>query len=184
MQKPAPDSPSQLQIELRQGRPFRSAAQECVLSLLRTASVIRRSLSRVVEAYGISVAQYNVLRILRGAGHDGLPTLAIRDRLIEEAPGITRLVDKLDAAGLVSRARVGTDRRQVVCCITPKGLELLEQLDPVVDRSDVAAVGGLSEEDLRALITLLEQVRALHTDTRELGALCQATRAAEAAEAE
>lgn len=167
-----PTRPSQLQAELLQQRPFRSPAQEGVLSLLRTASVIRRVHSRALEPYGLSLAQYNVLRILRGAGAPGLPTLTIRDRLIEEAPGITRLVDKLDAAGLVSRTRVGTDRRQVVCRITEKGMALLARLDPVVDGADLSALGGLAEEELRTLIGLLERVRAMHTDTREIGDVC------------
>jgi DNA-binding MarR family transcriptional regulator len=111
-----------------------------------------------VEPAGISVAQYNVLRILRGAGAGGLPTLAIRDRMIEEAPAITRLLDKLDAAGLVTRDR-GDDRRQVRCTISPAGLDLLAGLEAAVDAVDETVLGGIPDPDLRTLLTLLDAIR-------------------------
>lgn len=107
-----------LQAELKQSKPFDTLADEAVVALLRTASLVRRAISQRVEPYGISPAQYNVLRILRGAGPAGLPTLAVRDRLVEEAPGITRVVDKLEEAGHVARLRTGRDRRVVHCAIT------------------------------------------------------------------
>lgn len=113
-------APHNLQQELQQTRPFRSDAQEAALALLRTASVVSRRFARVVEPQGLSLAQYNVLRILRGAGPDGLPTLAIRDRMIDEGSTVTRLLDKLEAAGLVTRDRSRPDRRQVLCRITRK----------------------------------------------------------------
>lgn len=75
-----------LQEELKQSKPFETSADEALVALMRTASLVRRAIARRVEPYGISAAQYNVLRILRGAGPEGLPTLAVRDRLIEEAP--------------------------------------------------------------------------------------------------
>jgi MarR family transcriptional regulator, organic hydroperoxide resistance regulator len=148
-----------LRDEITQSRPFRSDAQEAALSLLRTASVVSRRFARVVEPHGISLSQYNVLRILRGAGADGLPTLAIRDRMIDEGSTVTRLLDKLEQAGLVSRDRSRPDRRQVLCQITPAGEALLATLDPDVDAADAAATGMLTDDERRALIALLRAVR-------------------------
>ena len=99
------DETSALQREIRQKKPFRSPAQEAVLGLLRTADVVRRLVARSLEPYDVTPQQYNVLRILRGAGDEGLPTLTIGERMLEDSPGVTRLVDRLIAKGLVSRAR-------------------------------------------------------------------------------
>ena len=104
---------SQLQREIRQGKPFRSRGQEVVVALLRTADLVRRAVSQAVETHDITLQQYNVLRILRGAGDKGLPTLEIADRMIEHAPGVTRLLDRLEAKGLVRRERCREDRRQI-----------------------------------------------------------------------
>src|SRR3954464_13886305 len=94
-----------LQDEIKQTRPFRSSAEEVVVSVLRTAAVMQRTLAQVVEAHGITIQQYNVLRILRGAGEAGLPTLAIRDRMVEEAAGVTPLLAKLQGARHVGARR-------------------------------------------------------------------------------
>ncbi len=146
--------------ELQQSRPFDSPADEALVALMRTATLIRRAIAQRVEPYGISPAQYNVLRILRGAGPSGLPTLAVRDRLIEEAPGITRLIDKLEQAGHVHRARAGTDRRVVHCVISEKGLRLLDAMDTLIKETASLVARGLpdlSEQD--QLIGLLQRVR-------------------------
>lgn len=145
--------------EIKQTRPFRSDAQEATIALLRTASVVSRRFARVVEPYSLSLAQYNVLRILRGAGPEGLPTLAIRDRMIDEGSTVTRLLDKLEQAGLVTRDRSRPDRRQVLCQITPAGEALLTKLDPEVDEADKAAMAMLDRDSLRALIDLLGAIR-------------------------
>lgn len=147
--------------ELQQTRPFRSRREELFLAILRSAAVVRRPVAKVVEEHGVSLAQYNVLRILRGAGETGLPTLAIRERMIEEAAGITRLIDKLEAAGYVVRERgASADRRQVYCCITPLGLALLERVDPGVAQSTEAVLAPLDEAQLSTLLSLLDDVRA------------------------
>ena len=151
---------SALLEELKQNKPFRNPAEEATLSIARTATMIRRHISAVVEPSGITLSQYNVLRILRGAGHGGLPTLAVRDRLIEEAPGITRLVDKLEAAGYVVRERSTPDRRQVICYITPAGLALLKKLDSVVASADEIGGAGLTVSEQRSLNVMLAKVRA------------------------
>src|SRR3712207_2389093 len=114
--------------ELGQRRPFRSPAQEATIALLRTASVVSRALERVVEPAGLSLAQYNALRIVRGAGSAGIPTLSVRERMIQEGTTITRILDKLETAGLVRRERSTPDRRQVICYATTEGRRLLERL--------------------------------------------------------
>jgi DNA-binding MarR family transcriptional regulator len=150
---------SPLQRELRQGKPFCSRGQEVAVALLRTADLVRRVFTQALEPYDITGQQYNVLRILRGAGEQGLPTLEIAERMIEQAPGITRLLDRLEAKGLVCRERCREDRRQVLCWVTPAGLELLERLDEPIDNVEFEAVARLSEEEQTQLLQLLEAVR-------------------------
>lgn len=148
-----------LQAEMRQGRPFASLNQEATVALLRTASVVTRAFARLVEPAGLSWAQYNALRIIRGAGRAGIPTLAIRERMIDEGTTITRLLDKLEAAGLIARERSEPDRRQVICHVTDAGRRLLAQLDPKVDALDEAAVGFLSSPRLEAFVVTLDEIR-------------------------
>jgi len=155
---------SAVQSEIRQNKPFRSTAQEATIALLRTASVVNRTLARVVEPSGLSLAQYNALRIIRGAGTGGIPTLAIRERMIEEGTTITRIVDKLEDAGLVRRERSEPDRRQVLCYATPAGQRLLDQADPLVDASDEAAVAVLDDRQVAQLIALLDLVRGANAE--------------------
>ena len=151
-----------LQEEIKQTRPFSTATEEGAVALLRTADIVRRHLAKVIEPHGITLQQYNVLRILRGAGDSGIPTLEIVDRMIEETPGITRLLDRLEAKLYVRRMRCQSDRRQVLCWITPEGLDLLSRLDEPVRDADESALGELEDRDVRQLITLLESVRSAH----------------------
>lgn len=116
-------------------------------------------MSSVLASHGLSVPQYNVLRILRGARGERLPTLEIASRMIERSPGITRLVDRLHAKGLVRRERCTEDRRQVLCSITAAGLELLAGLDEPVLEADRKVFAALSDAELRRLVELLERVR-------------------------
>ena len=134
-----------------------------MVSILRTAAVVQRNLAQVVEAQGITIQQYNVLRILRGAGDAGLPTLAIRDRMVEEAAGITRLLDKLESAGHVVRERSTPDRRQVLCHITPKGASLIEALDKPMDVANQRSGSMLDDAERLQLIELLGAVRAAYS---------------------
>jgi len=149
--------------ELRQRRPFPSTGQEAVVALFRTADVVRRSITAAIAPVGLTLQQYNVLRILRGAGAAGLPTLDVADRMIEHTPGITRMMDRLEARGWVTRERCPTDRREVHCRISAAGLALLERLDGTIDETDRRAMGSLDDATLRRLIGLLDQVRAAHT---------------------
>jgi MarR family transcriptional regulator, organic hydroperoxide resistance regulator len=126
--------------EIKQRKPFPSAGQEAAVTLMRTADVVRRMVGSAIERHGITVQQYNVLRILRGAGWEGLPTLEIAQRMIEQTPGITRLIDRLQSKKLVERERGSNDRRCVYCRITPAGMALLSGLDdPVRAATDAAS---------------------------------------------
>ena len=156
---------SRLGRELKQTKPFASLSEEAVVSLMRTADVIRRHVGGVVEAGGITVQQYNVLRILRGAGDRGLPTLEIADRMIEHTPGITRMIDRLLAKELVVRERCSEDRRIVYCAITADGRELLARLDAPVREADRTALDPLPLDEQRKLIALLDAIRAGHAET-------------------
>jgi DNA-binding MarR family transcriptional regulator len=151
---------SGIQQEIVQKRPFHSTRAEVAVSILRTAALIERHFAQVVASSGITVQQYNVLRILRGAGAEGLPTLVIRDRMIHEAPGITRLLDKLETAGFARRERSSPDRRQVLCYITDKGRAVLDQLEVAMREADDIAVGSLSDDEQRQLLKLLEGARS------------------------
>lgn len=152
--------PTPLQRALRQGRPFQSSAHEAIVGLLHTADLVRRRLAAVIEPAGITVQQFNVLRILRGAGDDGLPTLEVAARMIEQTPGITRLLDRLEAKTLVRRQRCPKDRRQHLCWITPIGRALLEQLDGPVMQVGETALAGLGAAERRRMIRTLDTVRA------------------------
>lgn len=155
-----PNERSTLREELQQTRPFHSAAHEALLSILRTSAIVQRQVAQVVEPSGVTIQQYNVLRILRGAGEAGLPTLAIRDRMIDEAAGITRLLDRLEDARYVLRERSIPDRRQVMCRITEAGLALVAALDAPVDDAQSRALSTLTLDEQQQLIALLAAVRA------------------------
>ena len=139
---------------------FRSREQQTTLGLMRTADAIKRHYAQVIEPHGITLQQYNVLRILRGAGPNGLPTLTVGERMIEQTPGVTRLVDRLENKKLVERVPCPKDRRKVFCRITDQGLALLTDLDEPVNRADAQAVSVLRPADLDSLIEMLDRVRA------------------------
>lgn len=148
-----------MQRELRQTRPFAAKTQEAAVSLIRTGDLVRRALAGVVEPHGITVQQYNVLRILRGAGERGLPTLDIAERMVEQTPGITRLIDRLETKKLVRRERCRTDRRQVFCRITAPGLALLGRIDGPLHEAEHAALSALTPRQLSQLMNLLDLAR-------------------------
>lgn len=149
-----------VQDEIQQKRPFHSKAQEAFLALLRTADMARHRFTTLFETEGITFQQYNVLRILRGAGDKGLPTLEIGGRMIERTPGVTRIVDRLERKGWVTRDRGRQDRRRVWCRITPAGLDLLARLDEPVAATDDAIFRGLADEELDGLIAVLDGIRS------------------------
>ena len=145
--------------EIKQQKPFPSKGQEAAVTLMRTADVVRRLVGSAVEPHGITVQQYNVLRILRGAGCDGLPTLEIAQRMIEQTPGITRLIDRLQTKRLVERHRSADDRRCVYCRITAEGTELLAGLDAPVREVTDAAFHAVNKKQLAQLVESLDRLR-------------------------
>ena len=151
--------PRSLREEILQGRPFVSREQEAYLSVVRTAALLSDSLERVLRPAGLSGPQYNVLRILRGAGPQGLCRNDVRDRMLTRMPDMTRLLDRMEEAGLVVRARDAADRRMVTTRISPRGLELLQELEDSIAAEHRRRLGHLGEERLARLIELLGEVR-------------------------
>ncbi len=148
-----------LQAELKQTRPFPRRTTEAMLSILRTAAVLDHQLEAALRPHGLTSTQYNVLRILRGARPEALPTYEIGERLMQRQPGITRLIDRLAAKGLVRRTKGASDRRQRPCSITPRGLALLRRLDPAIERADDLTVASLPVAEQRRFLRLLRGVR-------------------------
>jgi DNA-binding MarR family transcriptional regulator len=152
-----------LQHEVRKTQPFESAEQEAYLNLVRTADVLVRDTAEVLKPIRLSPTQYNVLRILRGTctqGTSGLACREVAERMITRDPDMTRLLDRLEKRGLISRCREERDRRVVRTCITQQGLELIEGLDEVVLEAHRRQLSHLGETRLRQLIDLLEAARA------------------------
>src|ERR687883_252532 len=143
-------------------RPRQRRARTAYSTLLSTADKVRTLFETVCAPFHITGQQYNVLRILRGAEPEGLPTLTIAERMIERAPGITRMIDRLEAKGLVAREVRPHDRRCVYCRITRKGLSLLKLLDDPVEEFNRAAFRALSDAELKRLVALLERTQAAH----------------------
>lgn len=146
--------------EIGQSKPFPGVGQEVLVTLLRTTDEVRRYLSGFVDPEGITLQQYNVLRILRGAGSEGLPTLEVGRRMLEQQPGVTRLVDRLIAKGLVARTRDQEDRRRVVCTINPAGLELLGRVDERMTCVERDVARGVPRPRAPGLLELLNALRA------------------------
>jgi DNA-binding MarR family transcriptional regulator len=145
--------------EAPKNQPPHSRQQEAVVNILRTANYLRTFCSPVFDLHDITPQQYNVLRILRGAGLEGLPTLEIAQRMIEHAPGITRLLDRLEAKKLVRRERPSDNRRQVLCYVTKAGLELVSKLDAPMKDQAIEALRRLRKSEIDELIRLLELAR-------------------------
>ena len=151
--------PGLILAELKQSRPFPSLEAEAAVSLVRTADAVLRGIAAALKPHGISPEQYNVLRILRGARPAGLPCSEIAARMITHDPDMTRMLDRLEARGLVSRARDTRDRRVVNTRITSAGLRLLSGLDRPLEQENRRVMGGLGRNRLRRLVALLEAVR-------------------------
>ena len=155
--------PKSIREEIMQSRPFRSKGQEATVALLRTTWVVRRRLEALMGRHDLTLQQFNVLRILRGAG-EALPTMEVADRMVEREPGITRLIGRLESKGYVGRKRCGEDARRVLCEITDEGLEVLAGLDDAVIAMDDQVLGDLSESELDELISYLDRIRAHLTE--------------------
>jgi DNA-binding MarR family transcriptional regulator len=149
-----------LQREIRQRKPFASAEEEAYLNLRRTADALMRAEAAYLKTLDLSCAQYNVLRILRGAGRDGLACREIAARMVSRDPDVTRLLDRLEDRGLVVRVRGDADRRVVTSKITAKGLALIRDSDQSLTRLHRSQLSHVGEEKLGELIDLLELARA------------------------
>lgn len=151
-----------LQVELKQTRPFRTPMEEAFVALQRTAAVLEHALETELKASGITATQYNVLRILRGAGDEGLCRSEVGQRMVRRVPDVTRLLDRLEDTGVIARARGGEDRRYVTTRITPKGLQVLAALDDVTARFLQRHMGTLDADQVQTLIALLSILRKAH----------------------
>lgn len=148
-----------IQSEIKQSRPFSSLAEEAFIALQRTADQLAGQTAGMMKPYGLSPTQYNCLRILRGAGKDGLSCNQIGERMIQRDPDITRLVARLERRGLVRRSRGTEDRRVIRVRSTPAGLALLRSMDQPVKQFQKKQLGRLGNARLRSLIRLLEEAR-------------------------
>lgn len=145
--------------EIQQRRPFRSRAEETYLNVLRTSAVLGQRLARWLKEADLTPTQYNALRILRGAHPEPLPCSEVGHRMVTPVPDVTRLLDRLEAAGLVTRCRDDADRRVVKVGISDEGLARLAALDdPLLERLD-GMLAPLDDGEQAALIGLLERLR-------------------------
>jgi DNA-binding MarR family transcriptional regulator len=154
--------PRGLQAELKQKIPFASREEEAYLALLRTADALQSSVESKLKGFGLTGTQYNALRILRGAGADGLPCSEIGERMITHDPDITRLLNRLEQRGLVERTRDQHDRRVIYGKISAAGLKLLREMDGPVERYGRYLLRHVSQARLQKLIDLLDLVRGGH----------------------
>lgn len=148
-----------LREEIQQTKPFRSSYEEAVLNIVRTASILADDAAQLFKPWGITPAQYNVLRILKGSDAEGLCRNEVRDRMLTRMPDMTRMLDRMEEAGLVERIRDSKDRRHVTTHITTTGKKLLKDLESVVAEKQKEMLGHMSEKDLSALAQLLTKAR-------------------------
>lgn len=148
-----------LQHELKKREPFRLPEEEATLNVLRTAGVLVGRLAALFKPAGLSHPQYNILRILRGAGEPGLPCQEVAARMVTREPDVTRLIDRLEQSGWVRRERSTSDRRVVLVAITAAGRELLARLDDPIAELHRQGLGHLTRAELAELNRLLVKAR-------------------------
>jgi DNA-binding MarR family transcriptional regulator len=148
------------QSSSKPSKPSRSLEQEAYLSLRRTADVLARSTEEALKPFGISGTQYNILRILRGAGTDGLCCREAAERMLTHDPDVTRLLDRLERRGLVVRTRASADRRVITARITPEGSQMLAKLDKPIEECHHRQLGHLGPSRLALLVELLAFARS------------------------
>jgi DNA-binding MarR family transcriptional regulator len=150
--------PSRLQAEIKQTKPFSSLEQEAILGLLRTAAIVDHSNDETLRPFGLTTTQFNVLRILRGAGPDGLCGREIGERMINRVPDVPRLLERLEKAELITRERDAEDRRHVTARISTKGKQLLDEIAKIAFPME-KRFGRLAQDQLRTLIAALDVIR-------------------------
>ena len=145
------------------GHPVVTLENRIFVALLQAANTLGQEAEQLLKASGLTGAQYNVLRILRGAEPQGLPCRGIGDRMISHDPDMTRLLDRLEKRGLITRVRQTDDRRVVKTCITPQALSLLKTLDRPIRELHKRQFRHMSAARLKILSDLLEEVRVRKT---------------------
>lgn len=150
---------TRLHEEIKQGKPFRSVREEALLNIARTAAMLGHEVAQALKPYDITPTQYNVLRILQGAGADGLCRNEVGARLVRPVPDVTRLLDRMEEVGLISRSRSGEDRRYVTTTIAKRGRDVLARLDAPMDAIHRAQLGHVADSRLRTLVEILNEVR-------------------------
>ena len=159
--------PGKLAAEIQQTKPFALLEEEAVLNIVRTAEVIGQASAAFLREFDLSPTQYNVLRILRGAEPKGATCSQIGERMINHDPDITRLLDRLESRGFITRDRSKEDRRVVITRITNAGLELVSRIDRPLRAYLKARMGKLDQEGLTSLIGQLEQIREIYQLEKE-----------------
>ena len=149
-----------IQQELQQTKPFRNVGEEVLLNIMRTADVLELKLTDLLKPHGLSPTQYNVLRILRGAGKEGASCKDIGSRMLTRDPDVTRMMDRLEDRKLIERGRAKEDRRVVTHSLTADGLHLVNQLDRPMERLQRDLLRHMAPERLKELIELLEEIRS------------------------
>lgn len=149
-----------LQAEIKQTVPFARLTAEAMLSIVRTAAILDHELNDALRPFGLTLTQHNVLRILRGAGDQGLCGREVGERMVAKVPDVPRMLDRMEAMGLISRERDPEDRRHVTARITKRGLDLVAAVASKLESVERARMGQLSTAQLRELIDGLAQVRS------------------------
>lgn len=137
-------------------KPPHRLEQDVFVAIQRAADLLRQGAEEAIRPAGLSATQYNVLRILRGAGEHGLACGEVAERMMTHDPDITRLLDRLERRGMVTRAREKQDRRVITVRIAPEGLQVLAELDKVVEELHIRQLGHLGERQLRQMLDLIK----------------------------
>lgn len=148
-----------IQAELKQTKPVSGLEEEAYLNVQRTSNTLNQGIAELLRSHDLTQAQYNVLRILRGAGEGGLNASDIAGRMISRDPDVTRLVDRLEKRGLVDRWRCSEDRRVVWTRISQAGLDLINPIDAPLNELHRRLLSHMSQEKLQTLVELLEEAR-------------------------
>jgi len=161
---------NKLRDEIKQNKPFSGLEQEALLNIRLTSGYIDHVFQQILKQHGLTEPQYNVLRILRGAGPGGLRCAEIGERMIARDPDITRLLDRLQRQRMIERGRDAKDRRVIHACISPAGTRILKELDPIVESAGLSVLKHISQARLELLIDLMEDVRQEWTASADLEA--------------
>ena len=148
-----------IQEEIKQGKPFPHLPAEALVAIVRTAAVLDHALADALRPFGVTPTQYNVLRILRGAGVGGLCGREVGERLISQVPDVSRLLDRMDDLGLITRERDEADRRHVTARVSSRGLRILEDAGPVLREMEERWFAAIPADRVRELLDLLDTIR-------------------------